>query len=52
MQSEQVMGSAKHFPGHGDTDTDSHISLPTIPFSRERLDAIELYPYHHFLRIL
>ncbi len=45
MQSEQVLGSAKHFPGHGDTETDSHVSLPSIPFSRERLDAIELYPY-------
>ncbi len=45
MQSEQVLASAKHFPGHGDTDTDSHVSLPTIPFSRERLDSIELYPY-------
>ncbi len=45
MQSEQVLASAKHFPGHGDTDTDSHVSLPTIPFSKERLDSIELYPY-------
>jgi len=45
MQSEQVLANAKHFPGHGDTDADSHITLPTIPFSRERLDSIELYPY-------
>ncbi len=45
MQSEPVLANAKHFPGHGDTDTDSHLSLPTIPFSRERLDSIELYPY-------
>ncbi len=45
MQSAGVMGSAKHFPGHGDTDMDSHKTLPTVDFSRERLDSIELYPY-------
>ena len=45
MQSEQVLASAKHFPGHGDTDADSHHTLPTIPFTNERLDSIELYPY-------
>jgi len=45
MQSENVLASAKHFPGHGDTDADSHKTLPSIPFSRERLDSIELYPY-------
>ena len=45
QQSEQVLASAKHFPGHGDTDTDSHHELPTIPFTNERLDSIELYPY-------
>ncbi len=45
MQSTGVLGSAKHFPGHGDTDQDSHKTLPTLPFSRERLDRIELYPY-------
>ena len=32
MQSEGIMGSAKHFPGHGDTSTDSHKTLPTINF--------------------
>src|SRR5690606_26968610 len=45
MQSAGVMGSAKHFPGHGDTETDSHKTLPTVDFSRERLDTLELYPY-------
>ncbi len=45
MQSEFVLASAKHFPGHGDTDADSHITLPTIPFSESRLDSVELYPY-------
>ncbi|MCZ4319807.1 serine hydrolase [Aequorivita viscosa] len=45
MQSAGIMGSAKHFPGHGDTDMDSHKTLPTIDFSRERIDSLELYPY-------
>lgn len=45
MQSVGVMGSAKHFPGHGDTDMDSHKTLPTVDFSKERLDTLELYPY-------
>lgn len=40
-----VLPVAKHFPGHGDTDTDSHKALPTIPHARSRLDSIELYPY-------
>ncbi|MGB5943232.1 MAG: glycoside hydrolase family 3 N-terminal domain-containing protein [Leeuwenhoekiella sp.] len=45
MQSVGVLGNAKHFPGHGDTDQDSHKTLPTLPFSRKRLDSIEMYPY-------
>tara|TARA_R110002073_G_scaffold40547_1_gene114865 strand:- start:68250 stop:71255 length:3006 start_codon:yes stop_codon:yes gene_type:complete len=45
IQSENVLANAKHFPGHGDTDVDSHLALPTIPFTKERLDSIELYPY-------
>lgn len=49
MQSAGVLGSAKHFPGHGDTETDSHKSLPTIDFSRERLDTVELYPYRRII---
>lgn len=43
--SRNVLPVAKHFPGHGDTDTDSHQTLPSIPHSRMRLDSIELYPY-------
>ena len=46
MQRERILSSAKHFPGHGDTDTDSHKTLPTIPFSKERLEDLELYPYY------
>jgi len=45
IQSENILACAKHFPGHGDTDADSHLTLPTIPFTAERLDSIELYPY-------
>ncbi|MFT5750623.1 MAG: beta-N-acetylhexosaminidase [Flavobacteriales bacterium] len=45
MQGTGVLGSAKHFPGHGDTDQDSHKTLPTLDFTRQRLDSIEMYPY-------
>jgi beta-glucosidase-like glycosyl hydrolase/CubicO group peptidase (beta-lactamase class C family) len=45
IQSQNVMACAKHFPGHGDTSTDSHHTLPTVDFSEKRLDSIELYPY-------
>ena len=45
MQSSGVMANAKHFPGHGDTDSDSHKTLPTISFSNARIDSLELYPY-------
>lgn len=45
MQDNGVMASAKHFPGHGDTDVDSHEDLPVINHDRTRLDSIELYPF-------
>ena len=45
MQSVGVLANAKHFPGHGDTSSDSHKTLPFLDFSLERLDSIELYPY-------
>jgi beta-glucosidase len=44
-QSEKVLACAKHFPGHGDTSSDSHLTLPLLPHSRERLAAIELPPF-------
>lgn len=50
MQSAGVMANAKHFPGHGDTDTDSHLTLPTISFSKKRIDSIELYPYRQLIQ--
>ena len=49
MQSAGILASAKHFPGHGDTATDSHKSLPVIDASRQRLDSIELYPYRKLI---
>ena len=45
VQSEQVLATAKHFPGHGDTHVDSHRALPLIDASRERLDRVELVPF-------
>lgn len=44
-QSQPVLATAKHFPGHGDTATDSHLELPVIPHDRPRLDAVELAPF-------
>jgi beta-N-acetylhexosaminidase len=45
IQSEGVFATGKHFPGHGDTSTDSHHTLPTVNFSKERLNEVEFYPY-------
>lgn len=50
MQSAGILANAKHFPGHGDTDQDSHKTLPTIAFSKERIDSVELYPYKRLIR--
>jgi beta-glucosidase-like glycosyl hydrolase/CubicO group peptidase (beta-lactamase class C family) len=47
LQDEHVMANAKHFPGHGDTESDSHLSLPLIPHSITRLDTLELYPFQY-----
>ena len=49
MKDAGVAGSAKHFPGHGDTDVDSHLALPMLPFSYERLDSLEMYPFKHLI---
>lgn len=45
MQENGVMACAKHFPGHGDTDVDSHYDLPLIKHGRDRIDSLELYPF-------
>ncbi|MDB0043559.1 serine hydrolase, partial [Flavobacteriaceae bacterium] len=50
MQSEGIMGSAKHFPGHGDTSTDSHKTLPIINFSAKRISDVELFPYKELIK--
>src|SRR5437870_6430931 len=45
VQSEHVLATAKHFPGHGDTHVDSHRALPVIDVTRERLERVELVPF-------
>jgi beta-N-acetylhexosaminidase len=45
MQDVGVMACAKHFPGHGDTETDSHYDLPVINKTKPQLDSLELYPF-------
>lgn len=47
---EGVLPVAKHFPGHGDTDTDSHKALPTINRTKEQLDSVELYPFKKMIQ--
>ena len=45
MQAGGLLTTAKHFPGHGDTEVDSHLDLPRLPFTRARLDSLEMYPF-------
>jgi beta-N-acetylhexosaminidase len=49
LQDEGVFATAKHFPGHGDTSTDSHHTLPIVNFDKKRIDEIELYPYKELI---
>jgi beta-glucosidase-like glycosyl hydrolase/CubicO group peptidase (beta-lactamase class C family) len=49
MQSTGTLACAKHFPGHGDTDQDSHKVLPTVGFSAARIDSVEVYPYRRLI---
>ncbi|MBT8245918.1 MAG: serine hydrolase [Winogradskyella sp.] len=50
MQAAGVLANAKHFPGHGDTDADSHKTLPTVSFTKKRIDSVELYPYRKLIK--
>ena len=50
LQENGVLPTAKHFPGHGDTDTDSHYALPRIMHTRARLDDTELYPFREIIK--
>lgn len=49
MENNKVLACAKHFPGHGDTDVDSHKDLPVIKHSRKRLDTLELVPFKYLI---
>lgn len=49
MESEGVMSVAKHFPGHGDTSTDSHKTLSKVTHSRQRLDETDLLPFRRYI---
>ena len=50
LESEGVLSVAKHFPGHGDTDMDSHKALPVLRHDRARLDSVELLPFRQYIR--
>ena len=50
MQDAGIMACAKHFPGHGDTEVDSHYDLPVISKSIEKLDSLELYPFKQLFK--
>ena len=50
MQADGLLTTAKHFPGHGDTNTDSHLDLPLLPFTRQRLDTLEEYPFRQAIK--
>lgn len=45
LQDNGIVATAKHFPGHGDTDTDSHYDLPVISHPKQRMESVELYPF-------
>jgi beta-glucosidase-like glycosyl hydrolase len=50
MQDAGLLTTAKHFPGHGDTNVDSHLDLPLLPFTRQRLDSLEEYPFREAIK--
>ena len=50
MQDGGLLANAKHFPGHGDTDADSHVTLPIVKHDKDRIDSIELYPFKQLIK--
>ncbi len=50
MQDGGLLVSIKHYPGHGDTDVDSHYDLPQLNFTKERLDSLEMYPFKELIK--
>ena len=50
MQRQHVMAVAKHFPGHGDTESDSHFELPVIKHSKEYIDSVDIYPFEAIVK--
>ncbi|UIR55929.1 glycoside hydrolase family 3 protein [Sphingobacterium sp. SRCM116780] len=50
MMNGGIISSLKHFPGHGDTDVDSHHDLPQLKFSKERLEALEMFPFKELIK--
>lgn len=50
LQSGGILTTAKHFPGHGDTDSDSHLTLPVLHQSQKRMDSVELFPFREAIR--
>ena len=49
LQDNGILATGKHFPGHGDTNVDSHLDLPLITHNRSRLDSVELYPFRKLI---
>lgn len=49
MQDGGLLANAKHFPGHGDTDSDSHITLPVVKHDKNRIDSLELFPFKQLI---
>ena len=50
MQSQGIVAVAKHFPGHGDTEADSHFDLPVIKHTKEYIDSVDTYPFEALVK--
>lgn len=50
MMDSGILTTLKHFPGHGDTDVDSHFDLPKLNFTARRLDSLEMYPFRELIK--